>query len=101
MAERSVELTPGRVFSAVLGVLEAKAKPIMFASLLVGQVVVGGVMGQLYTLLLERVPFYKEHRWPRAVGFGVAYWLLAMAVVTPLVGGGFFGDTLDTGQLRI
>lgn len=100
LAERSVEITPGRVFSAVLGVLEAKAKPILFISLLVGQVVVGGALGQLYTLFLEPAPLYGEHRWPRGVGFGIAYWLLAMVVVTPLAGGGLFGGSLNTGQLR-
>ncbi|MBI2855434.1 MAG: molybdopterin-dependent oxidoreductase, partial [Chloroflexi bacterium] len=99
LAERLIEITPGRVFSTALGVLEAKAKPILFISLLVGQVLVGGSLGQVYTLILEPVPFYSEHRWPRAVAFGIALWLLTMVVVTPLAGGGFFGGSLNTGQL--
>ena len=52
LAEWSIDVTLARVFSEILGVLDAYAKPFLFITMLVVQVIVGGVFGVLYPLVL-------------------------------------------------
>jgi DMSO/TMAO reductase YedYZ molybdopterin-dependent catalytic subunit len=98
LSEWFVSITPPRVFAVVLGVLQAYAKPLLFVSLLIAQVILGGALGVLYTLLLEPVPYYKEPRWPRGILFGLVLWLLTVMVAVPIAGGGFLGSSMATGQ---
>lgn len=98
LSEWIVSITPAVVFAAVLGVLEAYAKPLLFVGLLFAQVAVGGFLGVLYTLVLEPVPFHKEPRWPRGLLFALALWAVSALVVVPIAGGGLLGSLVVTGQ---
>ena len=100
LAEWSIDVTPARVFSAILGVLEAYAKPILFVTLLITQVVLGGAFGALYAFLLEPTPLHKGPRWLRAMLFALVLWLVTMVVVVPIAGGGIFGGSLAARQIN-
>ena len=98
IAERFVEIIPGRVFSEILGVVGAYAKSILIAILLIAQVLIGCVFGMIYAILLKSVPASKESRWLQAILFSFVLWLLTVLILVPVMGGGMWGDSLTGSQ---
>ena len=98
MADRLTELTPIEVFDFILNRLQVGAKPLLFAMLLAGQVVVGTVTGILYLRYSPKLPFDDTRPWRRGFVVGAFFWLLFAGLVTPLVDGGFFGSSVIGGS---
>lgn len=73
-----VQLLPGPLFSAALDRLGFAAKPLLFAAILLGIVLVGGALEVVARAL-------------GAAAAAAAGWLLAGAVLLPLLGQGIFG----------
>ncbi len=94
MADWLTMVLPPAVFDFVLERLQVAAKPLMFASLLVGQVVVGAGLGLLYTRYSPVLPLQESSRWARGVLIGTALWLVLMVVISPVIGAGLFGTGL-------
>ena len=84
-------LLPPVVLDLLLENLLFSAKPLMFAGLLVAQLLLGGGLAALYGRYAARRASSEALAWGYALAFGVGLWLLAMAALTPLFGGGFFG----------
>ena len=87
-------VTPPAVFDFFLTRLQFSAKPLLFGSLLVGQVVVGTGLGVLYINRSSRLPFEDSQPWPRGLLLAVVLWLLAVVAITPLMGGGLLGASI-------
>ena len=99
MADRLTAITPVEVFDFILNRLQVGAKPILFAMLLAGQVVVGSVVGILYIRYSAKLPFDDSQPWHRGILVGAFLWLLFAGLVTPLVDGGFFGSSVIGGRV--
>ena len=65
LADWLLDVTPARLFSEILGVLDVYAKSILFVTMFIAQVVLGGAFGALYTRLLEPMPLRGWPRWLR------------------------------------
>ncbi len=80
-----IELTPKPIFSLVLERLLFLAKPLMFVTLLLGMIVIGGVLGAGYARWLRRA-----ERWSpgSALLFGLGLWVATHLLVLPALGGG-------------
>ena len=94
MADWLTMVLPPVVFDFVLERLQVVAKPLMFAKLLVGQVVVGAGLGLLYTRYSPSLPLQESSRWARGVLIGTSLWLVLMIVISPVIGAGLFGTGL-------
>ncbi len=99
MADWLTRVTPPAVFDFVLTRLQVAAKPLMFASLLAGQVVGGGALGVLYARYSARLPLRESQTWLRGSYLALAAWLATMLVLTPIIGGGVFGLSLPDGPV--
>ncbi len=100
LADGLTRATPPVVFDFVLTHLQVSAKPMMFGGLLVGQVLAGGGLGVLYARYSTRLPFSERQPWHRGLFISAFAWLVMLAVVTPIAGGGFFGSSLPDGPWR-
>jgi hypothetical protein len=56
MADKLTALTPVEIFDFILSRLQVGAKPILFAMLLAGQVVLGAAAGIIYIQYSPRIP---------------------------------------------
>jgi DMSO/TMAO reductase YedYZ molybdopterin-dependent catalytic subunit len=94
LADRITSITPVDVFGAILGKLESSAKPLIFVLLLIGQIVLGGLVGGLLAGLLKRgnTPL-KLFLVTSLVSFG----LLGL-VFSPLGDIGLFGRNSSVGS---
>ena len=97
LADWFTSITPSEVFDIILERLQVAAKPLMFGGILVGQVVLGAVLGLLYARYSPRLPLKESRVWERGILMAVAVWVVFMVVVTPLLGSGLFGSTLPDG----
>ena len=97
MADWLTKITPGFVFDFALERLQVGAKPLMFASILVAQIIVGGGLGVLYARYSPSVPFAASQPWRRGLLLAAGLWLFITAVITPIIEGGFFGLSLMNG----
>ncbi|HVX29363.1 MAG TPA: molybdopterin-binding oxidoreductase, partial [Nitrolancea sp.] len=96
LSDRLTSLIPLSVFSSVLGELEGSAKPLLFACIFVGQIVIGGLVGGLLAGYLKRGAA------PVTV-FGVtagAMFLLLGVVLSPLGLAGLFGADSNAGATK-
>ncbi len=82
---------PPELFDLLLENLLFNAKPLMFAGLVVAQVIAGGALAALYGRYAAGRATSELLVWVYALGFGLALWLAAQLVLVPLFGGGFFG----------
>lgn len=83
---------PTQLFDWLLNTLSFYAKPTMFASLVVVQILVGGLLGSAYVKLMERWPVKSYLEWLRAPALAVLLWLVSMVTLAPLFGGGFLAS---------
>ena len=97
MADWLTKITPAVVFDFALERLQVSAKPLMFASILMAQVIVGGGLGILYAVYSPSLPFAESQTWRRGLLLAAGLWLLTAAVITPIIEGGFFGLSLPDG----
>ena len=100
LADWALDVTPARLFSVILGVLDAYAKTILFVTMFIAQVVLGSAFGVLYALFRERAPLHKGPQWLGAMLFALALWLVTMVAVVPVAGGGVFGGSLPAKQVN-
>ncbi len=94
LADRITSLVPVDVFGAILGKLESSAKPLIFVLLLVGQIVLGGLVGGLLGDLLRR------HNSPLRLFVVTAAASIALLgfVFAPLGDAGIFGQRSSAGS---
>ena len=90
-ADRFTELLPSAVLDFLLETLTFSAKPLMFAGILIAQVLLGGALGALYVRMVSRWPSSESGELLRSIGFGVILWFLSMLALVPWFGGGVFG----------
>ncbi|MCH8205783.1 MAG: molybdopterin-dependent oxidoreductase [Chloroflexi bacterium] len=100
-ADWFTERLPGGAIDFLLANLSFSAKPLMFVGLLVCQVLVGGVLGIIYTSVDHRWPAVESGAWSRGFWFGVLLWLLSMVTLVPIFGGGVFGASVPAGSTRL
>ena len=98
VADWLTKITPSVIFDFVLENLQVSAKPLMFGSLLVGNIAAGGVLGWLYARYSTRLPLEESARWGRGLIIALLLWLGTMVVATPIIGGGLFGVSLPNGS---
>ena len=88
LGEAIITLMPPVLFSAVLDTLLRAAKPTLFVSVVIGQLVVGGLIGRSYA----KGPTLK-----RAVATALVVWVLVGVIGFVLPGIGFFGRSTKAG----
>jgi DMSO/TMAO reductase YedYZ molybdopterin-dependent catalytic subunit len=93
LSDRLTSVIPLSVFSDILGQLEGSAKPLLFAMIFVGQVVLGGVVGGLLAGYLKRG--YSPLRLFSITSI-VMFALLGL-VLAPLGSAGIFGQHSTAG----
>src|SRR5262245_14594401 len=85
---------PAPVFARVLDTLKFQAKPLLFVSILVGQVVVGALAGVVFARVWGRSPTGPGEVWSgrgAAIRLSLVGWLVVAILILPLVGQGLFG----------
>ena len=92
---------PGEAIDFLLTNLSFSAKPLMFAGLLVCQVLIGGVVGIVYFRIEGRWPAAEYGAWSRGFWSGALLWLLSMFTLVPVFGGGVFAVSVPTGSTRM
>ena len=90
---------PASLLDFLLETLVFSAKPLMFAGLLIAQIIIGGLLGVLYARVAGRWPVTEPGEWGRTIGFGGVLWLLTMLMLVPLFGGGFFASKVIGGSM--
>ncbi len=96
-ADWFTSVLPPEVIDFLLVTLSFSAKPLMFVGLLAAQVVTGGAAGVGYGAIARRWRVNRYVEWTRAFWFSLGLWLVSMAVLVPLFGGGFFGTSVRGG----
>ena len=86
ISDRITATLPVETFGQILATFEAWAKPIAFAGILIGQVLVGGLLG----LVAENVMRRGVSPWLVLLGLIGGLWLLLGLLMTPLGGLGVF-----------
>jgi len=94
LSDRLNSIIPLSVFSAVLGQLEGSAKPLLFAMIFIGQIVLGGVVGGLLAGYLKRG--YSPLRLFSITS--IAMFVLLGCVLAPLGSAGVFGQHSTAGM---
>lgn len=95
---------PAPIFARVLDALKFQAKPLLFISILILQILVGALLGSGFALLVGgEIPGLRRHwsGWSRGLLGALAGWLATAAVVLPLTGSGFFGVATAVGPLAL
>lgn len=100
VADRLTLLLPFNVFSFLLQLLNGYAKLLLFVSLLTAHTLLGGVLALGYVAFIRwALPLPGGPRGRDGLFFLLLFLFLAV-VVTPLVGGGVFGQEVRGGALR-
>ena len=99
LADWFTSLLPGRVFDYLLETFQFNAKWILFSGLLVGQVVVGGLLGIAY---VRWAPIAESdgRRLAHAAIITIVLWVVLAGAVTPIADAGAFGGSLPDGAFR-
>lgn len=93
IADHLTRLIPLDLFARVLGSLESAAKPLAFAGVVVGQMVLGGALAVLAGALVRR----GARVWALFLGLLVLVWALLGLVIAPLGGLGLLGRDAASG----
>ncbi|MCH7801011.1 MAG: molybdopterin-dependent oxidoreductase [Chloroflexi bacterium] len=88
---------PGEVLDFLLETLSFSAKPLMFAGLLIAQIIIGGALGVVYARVSRRWPVDDNGEWGRILLLTAALWVLSMVLLVPMFGGGVFGRDVPRG----
>ncbi|MCC6315689.1 MAG: hypothetical protein IT337_16955, partial [Thermomicrobiales bacterium] len=92
--EAIIGLLPPPVFSALIDALQRAAKPLLYAGVGAGMLLVGGLLGQGFA--------FGAPTWGRAVRLAAVLWAVFGLVLLPLMGGGLFGGVgLRTGVVAL
>ena len=97
IADWLTSVTPPELFDFVLEHLQVAAKPLMFSTLLVTQVLAGGILGVAHVRYSSRTPFLPESTWLRSLILATVIWLIFMVLLSPVIGAGLFGVSLADG----
>ncbi len=97
--DRITSLVPITLFSTVLDTLRFKAKPLLYLSILIGQLAVGALIGLAYAAYLRRrtreVPVHMarlpQARWRHAAVLASLLWIVSEVLILPILGDGLFG----------
>jgi DMSO/TMAO reductase YedYZ molybdopterin-dependent catalytic subunit len=95
---------PSAIFATILDALRFQAKPLLFAALLVVQVLAGMLLGIGFALVWGRRPAGLRGRWGgwRAALVGsLVLWLLVAVVGLPAAGRGSFGQATAVGAVAL
>ena len=95
LTDRITALLPLSIFAALLGALEAAAKPLVFLLILIGYGLIGGLVALLAQHLLAR----NVRQITVAVGMMALFWLAHAVVLAPLGGVGIVGRSAQAGPL--
>lgn len=95
VADGIVQLVPSRVFAFLLLNLREDAKPLLFISLIVAQVVLGGLIGWAYARTQgARIAAPLRSSWATGLAIAALLWLFTVLVLLPLSGAGLLGSEL-------
>ena len=100
MADWITVLLPPVAFDYFLERLQSVAKPLLYATILAGQVAVGGGVGVLYVRRTPPAPPAPSQRLLRSLVWTGGIWLILAGVVTPIMGVGVAGTSVAGGGLR-
>ncbi|MFN8523247.1 MAG: molybdopterin-dependent oxidoreductase [Chloroflexota bacterium] len=84
---------PAALFSAILDLMQRTAKPTLWAGVLLGQIVVGALLGMWFTR--------RGGGWPSALQVAVLAWLATGSFVLPVLGVGLFGSGTKAGAVVV
>ena len=107
LSEELTQVLPLPIFAALLGALENKAKPLLLATLVLGHLVLGAVIGLLYariwgqSFLPEGPRAYARNPWNGGLLASAGLWLLALLVVMPATGAGVLGLASRAGPVSL
>ncbi|MGH7410519.1 MAG: hypothetical protein ACREJ6_05600 [Candidatus Methylomirabilis sp.] len=97
MAERLFALIPMELFTLGIRLFGPKAKYLAFWGMVGLFLLIGAILGAVFTWL----PLNRQFRaaWRGGLIYGTALWLLFGLLGSPLLGGGLFGTDLQGGLL--
>jgi DMSO/TMAO reductase YedYZ molybdopterin-dependent catalytic subunit len=93
LSDRMTAEIPVETFGRILGTFESWAKPLAFAAMVIGQLLVGGLIGLLAENALRR----GMSPWLVLAGLIVGLWALLGLVMAPLGGLGVFAQNSNAG----
>ena len=96
MADWFTRLLPVAVFDFFIEKLSFNAKRLLYVFVFIGQIGVGGLIGMIYAKYVADVA-EQEGVVKRAVYLALGVWVVLALVLTPLLGGGFFGSNIPDG----
>ncbi len=88
---------PPELIDYLLETLSYSAKPLMFAGMLVAQVLVGGLLALAFVAIPRTWPTVSLPGTTRAPLFAIALWIVSMVTLVPLFDGGLFGTSAPGG----
>ena len=97
LEETLIAIAGGQVVSTFINALGTGGKALLLVSVVEGTLVLGGILGMVFTRLWPRGLTGPGWRWPAGVVYGLAIGLGLNGLVLPLAGQGLFG----TGPLAI
>ncbi len=96
-ADWFTSVLPPEMIDYLLESLSYSAKPLMFAGMLVAQVLVGGLVALAFVAIPKSWPTTGLPGWARAPLFATALWLVSMLTLVPAFDGGLFGTSAPGG----
>ena len=96
-ADWFTSVLPPEMIDYLLESLSYSAKPLMFAGMLVAQVLVGGLVALAFVAIPKSWPTMGLPGWTRAPLFATALWLVSMLTLVPAFDGGLFGTSAPGG----
>jgi hypothetical protein len=96
-ADWFTSVLPPEVIDYLLESLSYSAKPLMFASLLVAQVLLGGLLGLALITVRTLGAVGRLPIWLWAPMLAVGLWAVSMVTLVPVFAGGFFGSSVPAG----
>ena len=96
-ADWFTSVLPPEMIDYLLESLSYSAKPLMFAGMLVAQVLVGGLVALAFVAIPKSWPTTGLPGWTRAPLFATALWLVSMLTLVPAFDGGLFGTSAPGG----
>lgn len=98
LSDRTLELTPGPVFSFVLDIFQTAAKPLFYLGIVLALIAIGALAG---AYIGRQSAAQGKQAGPsllsRSLLAALVLWLFEEVVVLPLAGAGFFGLTTPDG----
>ncbi len=96
-ADWFTSVVPPEMIDYLLETLSYSAKPLMFAGMLVAQVLVGGLLALGFVAIPRFWPAARLPGWTRAPLFALTLWIVSMVTLVPVFDGGLFGTSAPGG----